>query len=1171
MGRIQIIIIFLLGLAPSVFAQINISGDAYYNTDVVGYMSRGSGGCGDIDGLRKIKAFNSKENLLYNDRMLHQGFHFTQKHVKGDPVRRVLIEKIIRWKTAFSCDGGPDDRHNDFNGINFCYNSYTSDAGDGLKLLTITNRPVVKLNIPNTPLYLGDLNQLRIALPDNLTTSQYRWKYKVNNGPDRTIPTAYNGRPILQLLGKDFLTEADFGKNVSVWLEMGCDAGERLAEGIVRKKIVEQLLSECGGGIEGAICRVLAPITADAAWSSVITPEDIAEYQSKRSEPIVFTYLKASPTIYKVEQTPVSCRNSIDGKVKIIFNSNLQAQEKFAQIALNRSGGNPITQLDIVTLVPERNGKWSYTFPNEIPAGTYNVELIGSYRGTPTYTDGADHTATITVGRPSVVQFTISEVINSRCNDNDGNPANNNDGEILITASGNDNPGVYRYSYQVDGGGFSTWADFNAGRQHRMRFLKPGEYEIKIQKYVRNRTVECIAHVLNSSGEPTSVTKVEKVTITEPEAPLQIEYTFEEEPRAFGFEDGKISARIFGGTKFADGSYRFEWKNEAGQILKTVFTEVLTGDQGYLLTLHSIGAGTYALNVWDAKFDEAHFTTGCFQIDSEYKLGQPDPLEVVIEVYHPISCNIENEYSDGVDFNLPFGIPDQFQDGALVAHVKGGVPFANTQATAQECRANFMPYCYRWKKNVNGVWLDIAVNDSIIENQSVGTYALNVEDQNGIILATYEAYTGPDGTREYRVVTETDSTKYLPQPDKLEISFTSTVVSCQSGKDGQATAIVTGGTPPYTYEWSTGETTVTIQDLIVGTYLVFVTDAKGCQIEGRVTISQPNGLEITSIAEIAPTCFEGSDGKIEVNIAGGNPPYTYVWSTGATTTAIDGLSSGTYRIEVTDTKGCKAFYEVVLTDPAPIVVTIEDKRSLCNDQSLHLDIAIDDPGATYFWSSQNGFTSTSSTVQLDKAGTYTATITSSLGCIGTATLELNVLDIPIDAYFLIATQGYTKQDVVLVNISDPLGDKVEWTIPEGATIISETPRKLVLQFEKEGEYTLGLRSYQQECYQDFSETIFVLPAIETPNENDFQGDFIEEFIVFPNPTEGAFKTKISLAEEANITVKIIDLMSGAIIHERSEKNSQDFLLEDTVNAPIGIYLLLLETPKGTAVRKLVFE
>lgn len=1171
MGKILIKIIFFLGLVPTLYAQINITGDAYYQTDIVGYMGRRNRGCGDIDGLRSIKVYNSTEQTLFNGREIYYPFDVSYTYNKNNPITRAEIKLINRWKTDLgSCDKGPDDFFVRYNDLNFCYSRYEQDAGHGLRDVTVSNRPIVKLDTPTAPLYLGDLNRLRIALPDHLTTSQYRWKYKVGNGSDQTIPAAYNGRSILEILGKDFLRESDFGENVAVWLEMGCDAGEKLAEGIAKRKALvestDSSITGCPSSIFGEACR---RFYYQVRWPQILTPEHIAKYQSQRSNPIVFRYLKSSPTIHKVEQTPVSCRNATDGKVKIFFNTNLLPQEKFTSISLKK-GGDITTQLDISVLSAEPGGKWSYTFPDDLASGIYEVELLGSYKGVATYTDGDDHTATIEVTKPSVVQFDITEIIDSRCDDNDSDPSNNNDGEILITAYGNDNSGVYRYSYQIDGGGFSDWVDFNSGSQHRMRLLKPADYEIKVQKYVRNRTVECIAYILNA-GEPTSVIKVEKVTIKEPKDPVQIVYTLVNEPRAFGFEDGRISARIFGGTPLNDGSYTFEWKNEAGQILNTVHTEVLSGDQGYAVTLHSVGAGTYYLNAWDAKYEDATYTTGCFQVNSEYNLEQPDPLEVVLDIYNPISCNIDNEYNNGIDFNLPFGIPDQFQDGALVAHVKGGVPFAKTNTNSGECRDNFMPYCYRWKKNVGGTWQDIAVKDSIIENQSVGTYALNVEDKNGIVLATYEEFISPDGSREYRVVTEIDSTKYLSQPDKLEISFTSTVVTCLSGNDAQAAAIVTGGTSPYTYEWSTGETTSVITNLIAGTYLVFVTDAKGCQLEGRVKIIQPNGLDITAVSIVNPTCFEGNDGKIEVEVTGGNPPYSYVWNTGSTTTAIDGLSSGIYRIEVTDTKGCKAFYEVQLADPEPIIVAIEKKRSLCGDQSLTLDIGISDPGAVYSWSSENGFTSTDSSIEISKTGIYTATITSSLGCIGTGSINVEVLDIPIEAYFLIATQGYTQQDVILVNISDPLGDKVEWTIPEGAKVISETSRELVLQFENEGAYTVNLRSYQKDCYQDFTETIFVLPAIEGPERINVQRDFIEEFIVFPNPNGGAFKTKISLAEDANITIKIIDLLSGATIHERSEKNNQDFLLEYSVTAPAGVYLILLETPKGTAVRKLVFE
>ena len=180
MGRILIKIIFFLGLVPTLYAQINITGDAYYQTDIVGYMGRRSRGCGDIDGLRSIKVYNSTEQTLFNGREIYYPFDVSSIYNKNNPITRAEIKLINRWKTDLgSCDKGPDDFFFRYNDLNFCYSSYEQDAGHGLFELTVTNRPIVKLDIPTVPLYLGDLNRLRIALPDHLTTSQYRWKYKV--------------------------------------------------------------------------------------------------------------------------------------------------------------------------------------------------------------------------------------------------------------------------------------------------------------------------------------------------------------------------------------------------------------------------------------------------------------------------------------------------------------------------------------------------------------------------------------------------------------------------------------------------------------------------------------------------------------------------------------------------------------------------------------------------------------------------------------------------------------------------------------------------------------------------------------------------------------------------------------------------------------------------------
>lgn len=128
-------------------------------------------------------------------------------------------------------------------------------------------------------------------------------------------------------------------------------------------------------------------------------------------------------------------------------------------------------------------------------------------------------------------------------------------------------------------------------------------------------------------------------------------------------------------------------------------------------------------------------------------------------------------------------------------------------------------------------------------------------------------------------------------------------VRCTGTATGSATATASGGTAPYSFKWSTGATTSSISGLAAGTYSLSVTDASGCLAVESVTINQPTYivLSASTTAEAAP----GADnGAINLTPGGGTPPYTYKWSTGATTQDLYGLSGGIYTVTVTDNNSC---------------------------------------------------------------------------------------------------------------------------------------------------------------------------------------------------------------------------------------------------------------------------
>lgn len=146
--------------------------------------------------------------------------------------------------------------------------------------------------------------------------------------------------------------------------------------------------------------------------------------------------------------------------------------------------------------------------------------------------------------------------------------------------------------------------------------------------------------------------------------------------------------------------------------------------------------------------------------------------------------------------------------------------------------------------------------------------------------------------------------------------------SCSSTTqcDGSATVTASGGVAPYTYSWSSGGSTVNEEDLCAGTYTVTVTDANGCATTESVTISAPSPINV-SISKNDATCSSGTNGSASVSVTGGNSPYTYKWSTGATSNSINNLTPGTYSVTVTDANGCQEIADVTITRPACCNVT----------------------------------------------------------------------------------------------------------------------------------------------------------------------------------------------------------------------------------------------------------
>lgn len=133
-------------------------------------------------------------------------------------------------------------------------------------------------------------------------------------------------------------------------------------------------------------------------------------------------------------------------------------------------------------------------------------------------------------------------------------------------------------------------------------------------------------------------------------------------------------------------------------------------------------------------------------------------------------------------------------------------------------------------------------------------------------------------------------------------------VSCKNAFDGKLEAYIAPntGTGNFIYQWSTGSTQDTIQNLQGGLYVLTVTDDDNCVVTDSVGLFEPDSLVINQINAFAPSCSDGNDGSVIADVTGGRTPYNFTWSDNWINVPHDsiGLASGNYTVYVNDTAGC---------------------------------------------------------------------------------------------------------------------------------------------------------------------------------------------------------------------------------------------------------------------------
>ena len=206
---------------------------------------------------------------------------------------------------------------------------------------------------------------------------------------------------------------------------------------------------------------------------------------------------------------------------------------------------------------------------------------------------------------------------------------------------------------------------------------------------------------------------------------------------------------------------------------------------------------------------------------------------------------------------------------------------------------------------------------------------------------------------------------------------------------GSATVSATGGTPEYSYRWSTDETTAEITGLTPGDYTVTVTDGNGCTATEMFSIlDQTADLAVTA-TEVFNSCFGAANGSVTLTATGGVTPFTIEGGTfndmGMVT--FTGLAAGDYTYTVTDARSVSVAVNVTITEAASALVATAGEST---------DITTDGPGTasvtatggtepyTYSWNNE----ATTPAIEVTMMGTYTVTVTDANRCTAVQSFEI---------------------------------------------------------------------------------------------------------------------------------------------------------------------------------------
>jgi gliding motility-associated-like protein len=311
----------------------------------------------------------------------------------------------------------------------------------------------------------------------------------------------------------------------------------------------------------------------------------------------------------------------------------------------------------------------------------------------------------------------------------------------------------------------------------------------------------------------------------------------------------------------------------------------------------------------------------------------------------------------------------------------------------------------------------------------------------------------------------------------VNLNLTPVDPACNGSTNGTITSSPSGGTAPYTYNWSTNVNTPNQSGLGPGTYTATVTSSQGCTATAEVTLTEPPLLTVNVTGSTNIDC-NNPQGNAQLDVSGGTPGYTFLWSNGSSAQNPNFSGPGTYTVTVTDSKNCKKNATVTITanTTQPTAVIVPPQQVNCNTPEITLNATGSSQGApyTFEWGGP-GFVCCETTLQpqVNQGGTYTITVTNTEnGCTKTASVTVQQNTTPPNVNINTPPNIGCNQPTISLNGNGSAtgsGITYQWSTNDGNIVSGGTT--LNPQVNQAGTYTLVVSNSNTGCTNSATVTV----------------------------------------------------------------------------------------------------